>query len=834
MENFKNLTHTSIRLNDANLLTYESDNTGRSLLLIGTAEYGSLYVPIRIRDAGDLASNFGDPNTGTLIKGAYEALTAVDPSKFNLWCLRVGNGSEASLNISEQEGSGLYAPLTPESAAMSLVSKNPGSIFNKTVVFMDLYETSEGVLPHVRVYNPKTETYSNYQYSSNKNIGTIHNVGDLVEAINADPNLNGDYLATLNKRITSNFEAKLDLASSGDSFTDLNGVTDNSNGYYTINFSGVFLNNPTYFNVISGVVDDNDCMVFGTLPADEGVDNRYKLPVTAVDGLISLDLFGVRNTLELSADTQGKFKIELNNVVKLRSDGVAFPINSLNFSQKNTYVATSNGTDTSFSIDLKSVLDASSLVVYVTTSDGSVDTLVEDTHYTKTNDGTTWTFDFSAGTSPFGAPVKNSIVTIDFDSNDITMIQYTNLQDCLDTKVFTNYFIAGKTIYFGNILPFDIALSYYYDKSASKDEAYILNNEDGEIMIKSSLVDDIDVLYLQFKWSYLPEWIDLSSALNLTGGTDGVSMTPEDKYVELDNAFKGIYNFPVDIIVPIDFKLGEVKTIYSTINGKAGTAIVDYFGLVKEHLNSRLDYSGASYAFLTCEQPSAYDITTIDNYIKTLTETTSGDSVQSFSNYLDEIESIQIGVLVGSPLIAHKNVTTPYIASPECIVGARMAALPGNEVITHEKANNILKDMLSLSLPQINTLCGKRFIPFGIWDNETTLMNGDSFTLSTSQYRRISTFFIIKDILNAITQKLKVYYKNLERATEKNALMEVDVNEILTDFSKNKKLIGPNYPIKIYSTAQEDLRGIKHLRINIAPAQETKNIIIDVNIDISK
>ncbi|MHA1410920.1 MAG: hypothetical protein ACTSQY_11545, partial [Candidatus Odinarchaeia archaeon] len=546
------------------------------------------------------------------------------------------------------------------------------------------------------------------------------------------------------------------------------------------------------------------------------------------------NMFGVGNTKSAEANSQGKFKIELDNVVKLKADGTAFPISSLNFHQKNTYVATANGTDTSVSIDLQSILDPSSLKLYVTTSDGSVDTLTEGENYTKSNVDTTWTFDFSAGTDPFGAPVKDSIVTLDFDSTAISMTQYTNLESCLDTKVFTNYFIAGKTVYFGNLLPFDIELSYYYDKSANKDEAYLLDATDGEIMIKDSLVADIDVLYLQFKWEYSPEWIDLSSALNLTGGTDGVTMTPEDKYTELDNAFKGIYNFPVDIVVPINFKLGEVKTIYSVINGKAGTALVDYFGLVKEHLSKRLDYSGSTYALLTVEPPSAYDQVTIDNYVDTLTTTTTGDSTLSFSNYLDGLESIQIGVIVGSPVIAHKNVSAPYIGSPECIVGARLAALPENEVITHEKANNVLKDMLNLTLDQINTLCGKRFIPFGIYDKETTLMNGDSFTLPTSQYRRISTFFIINGILKDITNKLKVYYKNLERADEKNALMRVDVEDVLVNWSKNKKLIGANFQIKIYSTAQEDLRGIKHLKLNIAPAQETKNIIIDVNIDISK
>lgn len=818
---YENLTGTRIILRDGNLLSRGSSVVGRRLLLIGTAERGPMYVPLQIQDESDLETYFGNSAYGNLIVAALEALTATT-EPFDLWCVRIGNGSTASLDLQETTGTGVLADETEP--AMTLTASEPGADYNNISIRSD---NSTGT-PKVVLYNAIDNITRYYPYdSSGTAVGYIHNVAELVDTINADANVNARIQAELHAREAGEFEVKV----SGD-FANLSGVTYSDN-YYTINFSGLLLNNGLFTNDGS-VFTTDDIHYAGTVDGDS---NPYALKLTALNHVYNLLEAKTRISISDDLDLQGQYKTDLSNNVKIKTTGYPFPITGIKFKQTNQYVGTGDGATSEFTIDLRQPLATDTDVVKITNLNSVTDTLVRTTDYTIAID-----HDYVYKITLLGGALeKGSVLTLGFESDDFlaSMTQKFSLTETTATNSIYNYFIAGKTIYFGAGLPFDVEITYPTDSIINPEYFTLATDSSGEgigIKIHEDYVDS-DLNYFILNWEYLPEWILLNQTFFLSGGSNGTVLTSTEKYNELDTVLKAINTFPVDVIVPVRYFVDELKTIYSPLNGKAGTAPADYFTLLDTHLKDRLDYIGATMAVLSVSLTDAIDSTTVSTKISDITETTT-DTYNNviIGNYLAGLSSKQIVVTFGAPLISHNNIAdqTPYVGTPEVIYGALMAATSEYEVLTHSEPNNVIKDMYELTLDQINNLVGYKFIPLGLWQNKTVFMAADTFAGSTSDYQRISSFLIVQGLLKDIDKKLTPYYKKLEFSTNKQELMKADTDDVLQQWASVKKLIGPSYSMKFYATPAEIQRGILHLKLNLIVAFELKNIVIDTTLDFNK
>ena len=182
-------------------------NTRKSIYLIGTSEDGPMHEPVYIQSLGRAKEIFGDISKGNLVRAVAELFDV--PGNKRIYCIRIGDGRRSSLSLKEQTGySGINTPTTTSvgdiSTALSIEALYPGEIYNSTVIGYEVLEDYGTVL---YFYNPVTTTKSYFKYSTDADDTsvTIHNVKDLEDAMNNDPNIAPWYRIAANT-ITASFE----------------------------------------------------------------------------------------------------------------------------------------------------------------------------------------------------------------------------------------------------------------------------------------------------------------------------------------------------------------------------------------------------------------------------------------------------------------------------------------------------------------------------------------------------------------------------------------------------------------------------------------------------
>jgi hypothetical protein len=213
----------------------------KKIVVIGTAEDGPMYEPILIDKPEDSEYVWGRQGAGDLVRGIFEAWGVQDgyPTVVGV---RIGNGKNSFIEINETAGLGDDASQATPAKALRLEAKYPGQIYNQvTIGYNDNREVS--------IYNPKTGLSTTFSVDTERpnNVNAqVHNVAELVDAINADRNLSSVITATYTP-LQADYEVMVTSASTGIKTNNDSGVEISledilSNGYVTT--SGFMISDP--------------------------------------------------------------------------------------------------------------------------------------------------------------------------------------------------------------------------------------------------------------------------------------------------------------------------------------------------------------------------------------------------------------------------------------------------------------------------------------------------------------------------------------------------------------------------------------------------------------
>lgn len=260
---YENLPGISATLQDGGLNVTRSRDYGDSILVIGTAENGPKNQPVPVTSLVQLENIFGRFGRGDLTRGVYEVWNATT-SPVDCRAMRIGNGTRATLGIKEASGlityefaaspnnaygakaSGLADPTFAASGivdqfidALTLTAKYEGSRYNSLTV-RDIFNQDSTSAKFGRscimIYNQYTESEEAFSYdwrNPNNTSVDVHNVNELVDAINANSNLN-PYISAATTQLNAFFEVK---AGGGKNLTWAGPVS--GKGSYIIPASGI-------------------------------------------------------------------------------------------------------------------------------------------------------------------------------------------------------------------------------------------------------------------------------------------------------------------------------------------------------------------------------------------------------------------------------------------------------------------------------------------------------------------------------------------------------------------------------------------------------------------
>lgn len=234
---YENLPGISATLQDGGMNITRSREYGDSILVIGTAEDGPKNQPVPVTSLTQLENIFGRFGRGDLTRGIYEVWNAT-ASPVDCRAMRIGNGTQATLGIKEASGlityefaaspnnaygakaSGLADPTFAASGivdqfidALTLTAKYEGARYNSFTV-RDVFnqDTTSAKFGRscIMIYNPYTGSEEAFSYdwrNTNNTSVDVHNVNELVDAINANSNLNS-YVSAATTQLNALYEVK--------------------------------------------------------------------------------------------------------------------------------------------------------------------------------------------------------------------------------------------------------------------------------------------------------------------------------------------------------------------------------------------------------------------------------------------------------------------------------------------------------------------------------------------------------------------------------------------------------------------------------------------------
>lgn len=185
----------------------------RRVVLFGTAEDGPMYEPVLVDKPEDSEIVWGRSTQGDLVRGIFECWN-VQEGNPNVVGVRIGNGKKAYIKILESDSYGVNEEQADNSGAgvtsLKLEARFPGARYNQVTIKYDDRR-------NVAIYNPKTGLTSVFSIdTANPNNSSVdaHNVQELVDAINADRNLNSIIRATTSG-VVADFELKVRSGTNG-------------------------------------------------------------------------------------------------------------------------------------------------------------------------------------------------------------------------------------------------------------------------------------------------------------------------------------------------------------------------------------------------------------------------------------------------------------------------------------------------------------------------------------------------------------------------------------------------------------------------------------------
>lgn len=767
----------------------------RKVVILGTAEDGPMHEPLLIDKPEDAEYVWGRNGAGDLVRGIFECWD-VQTGYPTVVGVRIGNGVAASLEVNEATGTGVDAPQAAITASLKLEARYPGSIYNQvTIGYNDNRE--------VAIYNPKTGLTSTFtvdtEHPNNPNVDA-HNVAELVDAINADRNLNSILIASYEP-----LQADYEVMISGTSLGVVNQANKVAisledilqNGYVTTN--GFMVPDPEG----TGVTSANNLIELELAEAvstSEWEDLANKGQVTSTLNLMPLDGKGESgwDTIQAMKDydsdnywmdsPSGNVISEYIHSLKYEfadggngeggpteSGGISGVTNQFRISVPiclddseetggtnvasgyivglagSTYAdyaygtwtnATCQGIDTR-TINGKEIRPSGHIKVFVS-DDSDINGFWTELPYSEDSGVYMSSYNSSTGYAAFslgsglvagtisgvmrylldasGNIRANKFLRVSANTVKGFLGEVETLPELEDagTSTLATYFVRGQEILFNKAPDFDMIVNYgtriTYEPGST---VAVSDIDNGEISFTVSgflpgpgggPLSDTQVSYLRFRYTYMPNWPDISSsAKSLAGGKNGNVLSGRERREELQKAYDLLRNYDGEIWVPMGAFIDATTERFNPITGLKETVTVGYHTQLEDFLEDLSINSLQPHAVLGVTPMTEVTQANKDAWVEKLTVTNINDPNRG-SNIMSLIQNKFMSVVAFEPLFYNIGRGQPYTANGQAIYAGMLASLPYDISPTNKPMRGISSLRYGLSISQYEAMNAMRYV----------------------------------------------------------------------------------------------------------------------------
>lgn len=832
------ISGVSTELLDGNLIINDSVNNGRSILIIGTAKQGPVNKPVKINNMEEAKQVFGSIYNGsglreeTLLTGADIIFQSGDSQK-DVRMVRISNGETSSVELKEKAPQDVASEYFNQKTALRLTSLYPGDVYNQITVKQTIVNGESCI----EIYNPLSGTSSLFPFMLNTN-GSIKNVVDLANAINADENLYTILKAeaayytvrkteiTMYSAVEGSAEDVGNLITTGDNPDIIVG-----NGYYEINLNNMYKNRKDGDTGKIEEYDDSNhndpASLINPGLNDEG-NAEYEIDsssnIATIAEIYKNEEYTFTKDNVLKADglvvVNLPYPTQVNNENKSLGikDGIAKQV------KKDYQIGVTDGITDIFSFSAYEAIDPSTVELYKITVNGQKKQLTM-------GDGEDFTVDNVGGeannnvaTIKLEDPTKiepNVTLIISYVSEEFQVNQVFSKAAVNASGDYKTYYMVGSRIFFGAQSNADLIFTYSAKKVYDSSSYTLMDSAKGVIRINETfepVTEEQQSTQIFITWTYLPDWLDIASkTYTLSGGTNGSTFSNAVKYTLLEKVYTKLSDYEIQIVyLPLTY-VDDTKVIESDDDGLPIEVNAGFLQQLNNYVNGLA--IGYKDAVGVMGVKPCYREEDVASWINNLI-TTSIYYPNRAANLMAVRNYKRCVVTAGTVLVGSDNVN-PYITGIDGFVAAELTSLPVNKTLTNKTFNTYYSMVMPFEIPSedVKKINDYQYTTIKK-DNDGTVRIAEGFTASAigSDYKRLSTLMTCLELANIARDTIKPYIGEYFGDVQKLAL-ETQLTSaflLLTDTSKGEAP-AKNISFVLTQTLAQKKEGICEIEYEMIP-----------------
>lgn len=832
------ISGVSTELLDGNLIINDSVNNGRSILIIGTAKQGPVNKPVKINNMEEAKQVFGSIYNGsglreeTLLTGADIIFQSGDSQK-DVRMVRISNGETSSVELKEKAPQDVASEYFNQKTALRLTSLYPGDVYNQITVKQTIVNGESCI----EIYNPLSGTSSLFPFMLNTN-GSIKNVVDLANAINADENLYTILKAeaayytvrkteiTMYSAVEGSEENVGNLITTGDNPDIIVG-----NGYYEINLNNMYKNRKDGDTGKIEEYDDSNpndpASLINPGLNDEG-NAEYAINsssnIATIAEIYKNEEYAFTKDNVLKAD--GLVVVNLPYPTQVNNENKSLGIKDGKAKQvkKDYQIGVTDGITDIFSFSAYEAIDPSTVELYKITVNGQKKQLTM-------GDGEDFTVDNVGGeannnvaTIKLEDPTKiepNVTLIISYVSEEFQVNQVFSKAAVNASGDYKTYYMVGSRIFFGAQSNADLIFTYSAKKVYDSSSYTLMDSAKGVIRINETfepVTEEQQPTQIFITWTYLPDWLDIASkTYTLSGGTNGSTFSNAVKYTLLEKVYTKLSDYEIQIVyLPLTY-VDDTKVIESDDDGLPIEVNAGFLQQLNNYVNGLA--IGYKDAVGVMGVKPCYREEDVASWINNLI-TTSIYYPNRAANLMSVRNYKRCVVTAGTVLVGSDNVN-PYITGIDGFVAAELTSLPVNKTLTNKTFNTYYSMVMPFEIPSedVKKINDYQYTTIKK-DNDGTVRIAEGFTASAigSDYKRLSTLMTCLELANIARDTIKPYIGEYFGDVQKLAL-ETQLTSaflLLTDTSKGEAP-AKNISFVLTQTLAQKKEGICEIEYEMIP-----------------
>lgn len=400
------------------------------------------------------------------------------------------------------------------------------------------------------------------------------------------------------------------------------------------------------------------------------------------------------------------------------------------------------------------------------------------------------------------------------------------------------YFFRGKELIFSDTVPFNTVVNYgikvNYEPGS---DVQVTDAANGEIKFLSStqpgpggdeLSTDVSSI-IGLKYKYLPQFPSITTAaLSLDGGTDGTSMSNENLYDTLADAYDNLENYDVQILVPMDANLDSTKTSYNSITGLEETVNAQFQVQLQDFLKSRSEDVGNTMGILGVESPDSTKLADIKTWVKRLTIQDLSDPLRG-ANIMPLLDSYRISVCAFEPVFNNLG-GLPYAANGQAAYAGMISSLEPHYSPTNKSLKNAQRMRFNLSNSQLEALAEMRFVSMRKKsDRNPVITEAVTAAAGGSDFVKLTTARITFAAMAVVRKVCDPFIGQPNSQGKRNAMESSIVRGLqsLVDIGALRK-----FDFNISSSPKQQVQGIVEIELILVPVFELKTVRTKVRLRI--